>query len=70
MDKKIDCLCSKCKNYKEDSNSKFFCDNFFEIFENIDFEKCICSKCKHHNENKYRFKFYCYNGTEEKQRES
>uniref|UniRef100_A0A7C3J714 DUF2769 domain-containing protein n=1 Tax=candidate division WOR-3 bacterium TaxID=2052148 RepID=A0A7C3J714_UNCW3 len=69
MNKKIECLCVKCKNYKKKSNSKFFCDEFTEIFEDIITGDCLCAKCKYHNEKKYKFNSYCYKGTEENQRE-
>ncbi|MEO0238158.1 MAG: hypothetical protein ABIN35_08000 [candidate division WOR-3 bacterium] len=69
MNKKQECLCVRCVNFKKDSNSKFFCEEFLNMFENINPEKCLCIKCKYHNENKYKFHSYCYKGTEEQQRE-
>lgn len=69
MNRKTECLCFKCKNFKKGSNSELFCDNFSEIFENIEFQECICSKCKYHKEKKYKFNSYCYKGTEDNQKE-
>jgi hypothetical protein len=69
MNKKQECLCVKCANFKNESNAKFFCEEFFTTLENVDQKKCLCIKCKHHSEKKYKFHSYCYNGTEEQQRE-
>ncbi|MDI6701279.1 MAG: hypothetical protein QME48_08665 [bacterium] len=69
MNKKTECLCIKCDNYKKNLNTKFFCDNFSEIFEDVSSNDCLCEKCKYHSEKKYKFNLYCYNGTEDKLKE-
>lgn len=69
MNKKNNCLCFKCSNYKTDLKTNFFCRQFIDSPLEVDSTKCLCEKCSFHKLNQFKFKLYCHFGTEEKQSE-